>query len=100
MATGRGLPADAPTALPMDENEDGTWKAPKSQFVPTSGIPNLPEIFGTVSLVTPQGWALRAWQITLNGGGMADALSSVTVLIAMGLVFLTVGVLVFRRRFA
>jgi ABC-2 type transport system permease protein len=66
----------------------------------TSGIPNLPEIFGTVSLVTPQGWALRAWQVALSGGRLVEVLPAVTVLIAMGLVFMTVGVLVFRRRFA
>jgi ABC-2 type transport system permease protein len=66
----------------------------------TSGIPNLPEIFGTVSLVTPQGWALRAWEVALDGGGMVDVLPALTVLITMGLVFLTAGVLVFRRRFA
>jgi ABC-2 type transport system permease protein len=66
----------------------------------TTSIPNLPAALDTVSLVTPQGWAMRAWKVALSGGGVEQVLPPVLVLLAFGVVFLMVGARLFRRRFA
>jgi ABC-2 type transport system permease protein len=66
----------------------------------TTGIPNLPASFDTVTLVTPQGWALQGWKLTLSGVGPGQALGPVLAMLGMGLVFLAVGVALFRKRFS
>jgi ABC-2 type transport system permease protein len=66
----------------------------------TTGIPNVPAGFDKVTLFTPQGWALQAWSLALSGVGAGGALVPVLVLFAMGLAFLGIGVILFRRRFA
>lgn len=53
-----------------------------------------------VSLLVPQGWAMRAWRIVLDGGGVADMLSTVLVMLALGAIFFVIGVWRFRKRFA
>jgi ABC-2 type transport system permease protein len=65
----------------------------------TTGIPNLPAVFDTVTLAMPHGWALRAWKLAMAGAGPGSLLTPTLVLLAMGIVFFTVGVFVFRRRF-
>ena len=65
----------------------------------TIGIPNLPAVFDTVTLAMPHGWALRAWKLALAGAGPGSLLTPTLVLLAMGIVFFTAGVFVFRRRF-
>ncbi|MEA3340709.1 MAG: ABC transporter permease, partial [Chloroflexota bacterium] len=54
----------------------------------------------TVSLVVPQGWCVRAWRLLLEGGGLRDVLSTVVVMLAMGVGFFLFGVFKFRKRFA
>jgi ABC-2 type transport system permease protein len=66
----------------------------------TSGIPNLPAAFERVTLVTPQGWALRGWKLAMAGGAASDVLVPVLVMLDTGLLFLALGVIVMRRRFA
>jgi ABC-type multidrug transport system permease subunit len=66
----------------------------------TNGIPNMPPAFDTVRLSMPQGWAMAAWERSLTGVGPAEVLLPVTVMLVLGIVFFTVGVLIFRRRFA
>jgi len=66
----------------------------------TNGIPNIPEVFETINLTMPQGWALRAWKMTLAGSSMGDLMLPVGVLLLVGLAFLSLGVLVFRKRFS
>jgi ABC-2 type transport system permease protein len=66
----------------------------------TTGIPNMPPIFDTVTLFTPHGWALRAWKLALAGGGAGDVLLPVIIMFGMGTVFFVVGAFLFRKRFA
>jgi ABC-2 type transport system permease protein len=66
----------------------------------TNGIPNMPPAFDTVRLSMPQGWAMTAWERSLTGVGPAEVLLPVSVMLVLGIVFFTVGVMIFRRRFA
>jgi ABC-2 type transport system permease protein len=66
----------------------------------TTGVPNLPEAFDTVRLSMPQGWALYAWELTLNGAGVSQVLVPVAVLLGLGALFFGAGVILFRKRFA
>lgn len=66
----------------------------------TTGVPNLPAAYDTITLLTPHGWALRGWRAALAGGGVGDVLLPVAVMLGMGAVSFVVGALVFRKRFA
>lgn len=66
----------------------------------TTGIPNLPPAFSTVTLLTPHGWALRAWTLALEGASAGALVAPLGVLMAYGAALFLVGVLRFRRRFA
>lgn len=66
----------------------------------TSGIPNLPSAFEDMTLVTPQGWALRGWKLVMAGGGVGDVLLPTLVTFGAGLLCFGVAVLVLRKRFA
>ena len=66
----------------------------------TSGVPNIPEIFDTVRLAMPQGWAMYGWELALQGVGASEVLLPVTVMLGLGVLFFTAGVLLFRKRFA
>ena len=65
----------------------------------SAGIPGLPGIFGTIQLLTPQGWALRTWQLTLAGATTGDVALPVAVLLGMSAVFFAIGVFRFSKRF-
>jgi ABC-2 type transport system permease protein len=66
----------------------------------TSGVPDIPEVFDTVRLAMPQGWALHAWELTLEGAGIAAVLLPVAVMLGLGALFFGIGVILFRKRFA
>ena len=66
----------------------------------TTGVPNLPPSMDTITLVMPQGWALQGWKLALSGAGPLQALIPVLVLVGLGFLFLAVGVVLFRKRFA
>ncbi|MGE5530292.1 MAG: ABC transporter permease [Patescibacteria group bacterium] len=66
----------------------------------TTGVPNLPAGFNRVTLATPQGWALQGWKLALANAGPGQAFTPTLILILAGLVFLAVGVMLFRKRFA
>ncbi|MGD8626095.1 MAG: ABC transporter permease [Anaerolineae bacterium] len=66
----------------------------------TSGVPNIPEIFDTVRLAMPQGWAMYAWELTLQGAGVSQVLGPVAVMLGLGALFFGIGVVLFRKRFA
>jgi ABC-2 type transport system permease protein len=51
-------------------------------------------------LLTPQGWAMRAWQLVMDGGTVGDVLLPFGVMTAMTVVLFSIGVLRFRKRFA
>ncbi|MEI6309448.1 MAG: ABC transporter permease [bacterium] len=66
----------------------------------TVSIPNLPAAFQTVSLSMPQGWALQAFRLSLNGEGVLPLLLPLAVLLTLGIVFFAWGLARFRRRLA
>ena len=66
-------------------------------LIPT-GDPSQPGAFATVSLILPQGWAMRGWRLAVNGATPAEALLPLGVLLAFGLVLFAIGVFGFRRR--
>jgi ABC-2 type transport system permease protein len=65
----------------------------------TNGMLNLPEALDTARLVVPQGWAMQGWELSLSGAEPSEVLSTVLVMLAVGLAFFAFGVLRFRRRF-
>ncbi len=66
----------------------------------TTGIPNPPAFFDSVSLLTPHGWALRAWKLTLDGAGVGQVFWPVLATLSLGVVFFVIGAVFFRKRFA
>jgi ABC-2 type transport system permease protein len=66
----------------------------------TGARPGASTAVDTVSLIVPQGWAVRAWRLLLEGGGVGDVLLTVAVMLAAGVVFFAIGILKFRKRYA
>jgi ABC-2 type transport system permease protein len=60
----------------------------------------MPPAFVALGYFTPQGWALRAWRLTLGGQPAIDLLLPFIVMTALGLVMFVIGANQFRRRFA
>jgi ABC-type multidrug transport system permease subunit len=54
----------------------------------------------TVSLLVPQGWAVRGLLQAMNGLPVTDVLLTTLVLLAWSAVFFTIGVWRFKRRYA
>ncbi len=65
----------------------------------TSGVPNVPALFDTARLAMPQGWAMHAWELTLQGANVGEVLGPVVVMFGLGALFFGIGILLFRRRF-
>ena len=65
-------------------------------FVPRQ---NYPEWLQTLSLVTPNAWALEGFQSLGSGGGLADVLLPVIALTIMGVVLFVVSTVLFRRQY-
>jgi ABC-2 type transport system permease protein len=63
-------------------------------------IPNAPAFMDTLSLFMPQGWVMRSWKLTLNGGQLIDVLLPVLVAVVIGAVLFGIGTLNFRKRYA
>jgi ABC-2 type transport system permease protein len=64
----------------------------------SAGVESLPKAFETIALLTPHGWALRAWKLSLAGADAGAMLLPVAVLLVMGAVLFAGGALTFRRR--
>jgi ABC-2 type transport system permease protein len=56
--------------------------------------------FDIIPLVVPQGWAVRGWQLLLEGSGVSDILLTLVVMLALAVAFFLVGLSRFRKRFA
>jgi hypothetical protein len=54
----------------------------------------------TLPLFVPQGWAMRAWRLVMDGGNVGDVLPPFAVMIVLTVGFFSIGVLRFRKRFA
>jgi ABC-2 type transporter. len=65
----------------------------------TNGIPNIPAIMDKIALTMPQGWAMHTWKLTLAGSNAGAIILPVMVLLILGALFFTVGLMLFRRRF-
>jgi len=66
----------------------------------TANVPNVSSTVKILPLIVPQGWAMRAWRLVMEGGGVDDILLSVVVMLALSVVFFVIGVLKFKKRFA
>ncbi len=67
----------------------------------TANVPgSASDTFSLGSLVVPQGWGVRAWQLLLEGGGVQDLIWTLLVMIALAVAFYAIGLLRFRKRFA
>ena len=67
----------------------------------TANVPGAAGGFaGTLPLFVPQGWAVRAWRLVMDGGNVGDVLPPFAVMIVLTVGFFSIGVLRFRKRFA
>ena len=66
----------------------------------TNFIPGIPDLFQTVGLATPQGWAVRLWKLAVGGAPLGELAAPAAVLAGIGLVCYAAGVLLQRRRLA
>jgi len=66
----------------------------------TMNVPYVSPIVETLPLIVPQGWAMRAMRLVMEGGGVSDVLLTVGVMLALSLVFFLIGVFMFKKRFA
>ncbi len=57
-------------------------------------------VVGTLSLLVPQGWALRGLSLSLSGASLGEVAMNFAVLLALSLAFFTIGVLRFQKRYA
>lgn len=65
----------------------------------TAGAPNQPEALQTVSLLVPQGWAMRGLTIAMEGGTLADLAPTLLVVLLWTALFGFIALRRFRRRF-
>jgi ABC-2 type transport system permease protein len=61
--------------------------------------PNAAQLGNSVSLLVPQGWAIRGLMQSLNGEAIGVVLITMLVMLAWSAVFFVVGVLRFNRRY-
>ena len=54
----------------------------------------------TLSLLVPQGWAVRGLMLAFHGAALGDVALNLLVLLALSLAFFAIGVLRFQKRFA
>jgi ABC-2 type transport system permease protein len=66
----------------------------------TAGVPEQPEAVQTISLLVPQGWAMRALTETMEGGNVSDVLPFFGGLLAWALVLGAIGQYRLQKRFA
>ena len=66
----------------------------------TAGVPNQPESIKVVSLLVPQGWAIRGFTTAIEGGSVSDMLPILAVLLAWSLLFTFIGQYRLQRRFS
>lgn len=65
----------------------------------TAGTASLPPAMDVISLLIPQGWGVRGWQLLLKGGDPGDVILTAAVSLTLGAIFFTLGVRKFHHRF-
>jgi ABC-2 type transport system permease protein len=65
----------------------------------TTTFANLPPIFTTINLLTPQGWTLRTWEVAMRGGSLDELMIPFLVTLAIAQIFYLIGGIQMRRRF-
>jgi len=65
----------------------------------TTTFSNLPPIFTTINLLTPQGWALRTWEVAMRGGSLGELIIPFLVTLAIAQILYLIGGIQMRRRF-
>jgi ABC-2 type transport system permease protein len=63
-------------------------------------MPTPPQIVFTLSHLVPQGWAVDALKIAMDGGAPSDVIVNLIVLLVWAALFFLVGVMRFKKRFA
>jgi ABC-2 type transport system permease protein len=66
----------------------------------SAGVDSLPKAFETAAMLTPHGWALRIWKLSLAGARASEMLLPLAVLLAIGAASFVIGAMSFRRRLA
>ena len=64
------------------------------------GSPAAATLGDTVSLLVPQGWAVRSMLLSMDGAGPDSLIVNTLVLLAWSLAFFAIGVWRFNRRYA
>jgi len=65
----------------------------------TTTFANLPPALETISLFTPQGWAMRALETAMRGGTIIEVSGSAAACLAIALLCLAISALKLRKRF-
>jgi hypothetical protein len=66
----------------------------------TAGVPNQPEQLNIVSLLVPQGWAMRGLTLAMDGASAQEMLPVFAVILLWSLAFAFIGQRRMRKRFA
>ncbi|UCC51470.1 MAG: ABC transporter permease, partial [Anaerolineaceae bacterium] len=66
----------------------------------TTGSPNTPALLDTVSLLVPQGWAMRTFRQAMGGSALADIVLTFAVILLWSALFFFIGQRRLRRRFS
>ncbi len=66
----------------------------------TAGVPGQSQAIRTVSLLVPQGWAIRGFVTALEGGSVAEVLPYTAVLLFLSVIFVYIGQRRLQNRFA
>ena len=65
----------------------------------TTTFANLPPLFKTISLLTPQGWALQTWQVAMRSGGLDEFIVPFLITLVIAQIFFIIGGIQMRHRF-
>jgi ABC-type multidrug transport system permease subunit len=66
----------------------------------TSGSPNTPPILDTISLLVPQGWAMRTFRQAMEGERISDIAITFGVILLWSAIFFIIGQRRLQKRFA
>ncbi len=66
----------------------------------TTSFANVPALFKTINLFTPQGWIVRGFTAAMHAGSLGEAVVPAAVATGMGLIFLLIGLRKMNTKFA